>query len=66
MSGPVRGKLLKGNYCLWEEVCNYDHLTHNILTMPQSDLQSVGIPLRQDEPGMLLNGDGRTGVGARR
>lgn len=30
-----------------------------------ADLQSVGIPLRQNEPWMLLNGDWRTRVGAR-
>lgn len=28
-------------------------------------LQSVGMSLRQNEPGMLLNSDGRAGVGAR-
>lgn len=37
------------------------HLTGQWL----ADLQSVGIPFRQNEPWMLLNGDGRTGVGAR-
>lgn len=30
-----------------------------------SCLQSVGMSLRQNEPGMLLNSDGRAGVGAR-